>query len=119
MSLQKDQERLEAGQRALEAARLAVLAAEEEVARAQRAHARAVKLRQEEPGPNSKVYITAVFPGGDPNDPYEYFALRGPRTAPDGKHWYVTGREGKVTWDELVRRIERARYEIVPIRVIL
>ena len=110
MSLQKNQERLEA-------ARAALRTAEEEVARAQRAHDRAVRLREDEPAPGSKLYITAVFPGG--TEPYEYFAIRTPRTAPDGKHWYITGREGKVTWDEIVRRIERARYEILPIRVVL
>jgi|SRR6478752_1446217 len=112
MSLQKNEERLEA-------ARAALRAAEEEVARAQRAHDRAVKLRQEEPAPGAKLYITAVFPGGDANDPYEYFAIRSPRQSADGKDWYITGREGRVTWDEILRRIERARIEIFPIVVLV
>lgn len=79
-----------------------------ELAEAEQELAAAKRLRMVEPAPGSKVFITAKFPGS--SKVYEYLAKRVPE---GGEHsWYITGRAGSQTWDEIMSRIERAEINI-------
>lgn len=71
---------------------------------------KAQNVRAQEPGPGAKVYITARFPNS--SKVYEYLAIRGDVTDFQGEHWYITGREGKQTWDRILSRIDRADYTV-------
>jgi len=100
MSLQKKQSRVDSLRQRLaetEDLRRQLEAAERELAAAQR-------LRLSEPAPGSKVYITARYPGS--SKVYEYLAIRIPEGG--NQSWYITGREGVQTWDQIMSRIERA-----------
>lgn len=94
---------LDKKKQAVEELRRQLAVAEENLARAE-------QVRLDEPGPGSKVYITAKFPGE--SKVYEYLALRTDNPRNGGANWYCTGRAGKITWDELLVRIERADYRI-------
>lgn len=96
MSLEKKRSRVEELRRELE--------------QAERDLNRSETLRRAEPGPGTKLYITAQFPGSD--RVYEYLAIRPEGTRPGTDSWYITGRSGKSTWDQLLSRIERADIEI-------
>ncbi len=89
----------------------AVRDAEKALRDAQAELALSLRTRQAEPGPDSKVRITAVFPRS--TKVYEYLALRadGVQRA-DGANWYITGQEGRVTWDQIIDRVERADYQV-------
>lgn len=100
MSLQKKQTYVEDLRRQLDEA-------EQELAAAKR-------LRMIEPAPGSKVYITAQFPGSP--KVYEYLAIRIP--AGGESSWYITGRAGVHTWDEIMSRIERAEINVHKITLI-
>lgn len=76
-----------------------------QLAEAEQELAAAKRLRVVEPAPGSKVHITAQFPGS--SKVYEYLAIR----VPEGgeKSWYVTGRAGAQSWDQIMSRIEHAK----------
>ena len=95
MSLNSKQSRVEELRRALRDA-------EADLAVARRA-------REAEPGPGSRVRILATFPSSPKQ--YEYLALR-TGTATSGSHWYITGRYGTQTWDDIISIVDRADYEI-------
>lgn len=86
----------------LEQAKEAVRVAEAEAAEA----ARRWYLDQE-PDAGSMVKITATFPG---MRTYEYLAYR-PATE-DSLYWYVTGRAGQLTWEEIFHRMKAAEISI-------
>jgi len=71
----------------------------------------AKKARESEPPEGTKILITVKFPGSTTE--YEYLGLR---TAPDKDNpdarWYITGRSGKLTWDYVLRLIERGDYKV-------
>lgn len=82
-----------------------------ELERAEKDLNRSESLRRQEPGPGTKLFITAQFPGSD--KVYEYLAIRPVEaTRPGGENWYITGRTGKHSWDQVLNRIERADIEI-------
>ena len=102
MSLRKKQEQVAELRRQLEAAEKDLSAAK--------------RIRAADPGPGAMVFITAQFPGSD--KVYEYMAINTSIIAlPGGRVWYVTGRAGKQTWDEILSRIERAVYEVYRLRM--
>lgn len=80
----------------------------EQLAEAEEDLLAAQRVREVEPLPGSKVYITARFPGS--SKVYEYLAVR--TKDRDLRSWYITGRAGAQTWDEIMDRIDRADIEI-------
>lgn len=81
-----------------------------QLADAERDLARAKRVREEEPPLGSKILIRATFPS-DPHKTYEYMAMRVSSRAGQNT-WYVTGMQGRVSWDQIIARVERADYEI-------
>lgn len=97
MSIEKKKHRVEFLRRQLEEAT-------EELERDQR-------VLDQEPGPGSKVIITAIYPGSSKK--YEFLALRPAENTRDGgMSWYVTGRAGSHTWTDILNRIQRADYTV-------
>lgn len=68
---------------------------------------RALTQKLREPAPGSKVLIEARFPG-DRTKVYEYLAMRIDNPRVNGANWYVTGRSGKVTWDDITDLVKHA-----------
>jgi type II secretory pathway pseudopilin PulG len=97
-------------QRAAEAAQAELNAAIENARRAAADLKKAQDARAAEPRPGSKVLITATFPSSDQE--YTYLALRTDNPRQDGANWYVTGQKGKITWDDVLRLVERGTYTI-------
>lgn len=84
----------------LEQAKEAVRVAEAEAAESARRW-----YMDQEPESGSMVKITATF---SDDRTYEYLAYR-----PAGLlHWYVTGRAGTVTWEEIFHRMKTADISI-------
>lgn len=95
----------------VEELRRQLAAAEQDLARAKRA-------REDEPPVGAKILIRAVFPS-NPSKVYEYLAMHvSPSTRTDLASWYVTGRQGKVTWDDIISLVDRADYEITELAFI-
>ena len=86
--------------------------AEQALANARRELAEAEQQRRQQmPKPGEDFLIEATFPGGRR---YHYLGMRTPQG-----DFYVTGREGKLTWDEVLHRIEgRATYEVYPLTIL-
>ena len=102
---------IETKQRAAAAAQAELDVAIEKARRAAADLKRAQEARTAEPRPGSRILIEATFPG-TPQKPYTYLALRTDNTRSGGANWYVTGQKGKVTWDDILRLVERGDYTI-------
>jgi len=88
-----------------------VIKARAELRRAEQALQDAIKQRENEPGPGSKILIRARFHSGSKQ--YEYLALRPETAKRDGElNWYVTGRAGMVTWESILDRVTAADISI-------
>lgn len=101
---------IETKQRAAEAAQAELTAAIEKARRASADLKRAQDARTAEPLPGSKLLITAKFPGTVQT--YTYLALRTDSPRSEGANWYITGQKGKITWDDVLRLVERGEYTI-------
>lgn len=72
------------------------------------------KMRTAEPAAGSRILIRAVFPNGARK--YDYLALRTEGSPEGWQSWYVTGREGKVFWDDILDLVKRADFEVIPLK---
>lgn len=89
----------------------------QELANAEQDLARAKRAREDEPRVGSKILIRAAFPS-NPTKVYEYMAMhtRPETRKSDAASWYITGRQGKVTWDYIISLVDRADYEILELQ---
>ena len=108
-------------------------AAEQALARAREAEERAAEAREAaealvseakdrakrwyldaEPEAGSVVQITTVFPGRVIGGHYTYIAYR-----PSGSDdWYLTGRSGRLTWEDIFYRMKAADITIEKLRFV-
>ena len=93
---------------AVRAAREAAEAAAEALEQAEAAHraAREWYLAVEPTEADTMLRITSTFRNG--GSEYTYIVFR-PVGGPQGaRDWYVTGREGRITWPEVFKRLKAA-----------
>ncbi len=64
------------------------------------------EAKPKEPAAGSWVRILATFPGG--RKTYTYLALRVPESPARTDSWYVTGKAGKYTWEDVLRLVRHA-----------